>query len=295
MDKLIFIDTNVFLDFYRIRNSDISLKYLDLIDKNHDKIIISDQVEMEFKKHRLEIIQESLKALKPPDLNNSVPPAIVSDAEPAKIIEKLKSLAQKQHKKLKDRIHRVLENPSANDKVYQTLQRLFKDKDSELNLHRENPEKYRIRKLAFKRFFLGCPPRKKSDTSIGDALNWEWIIKCCKDKYKNVIIISRDNDYGIHFDNKSLINDFLNQEFKDRVSNRKSVTFTNKLSVAFKGISSPEVTKQMETVEKEIIVEENLSVLSDKKIILNQHFWNTFKGNLMEMFNEENIDNKKEE
>lgn len=28
MDALIFIDTNIFLDFYRIRNSDVSIKYL---------------------------------------------------------------------------------------------------------------------------------------------------------------------------------------------------------------------------------------------------------------------------
>lgn len=234
MDNLIFIDTNIFLDFYRIRNSDISLKYLNLIDNNHDKIIVTDQLEMEFKKHRLEIIQETLKALKPPDINSSVPPAIVSDIEPAKIIEKLKAQAQKQHKKLKDRIHTLLENPISSDKVYQTLQRLFKDKNSDLNLHRENSEKYRIRRLALKRFFLGCPPRKKSDTSIGDALNWEWIIKCCTDKNKSVIIVSRDSDYGIHFDNKSIINDFLNQEFKDRISNRKKVLFTNKLSFALK-------------------------------------------------------------
>lgn len=33
LDALIFIDTNIFLDFYRIRKSDVSLKYLEEIEK----------------------------------------------------------------------------------------------------------------------------------------------------------------------------------------------------------------------------------------------------------------------
>lgn len=293
MDRLIFIDTNIFLDFYRIRNSDISMKYLDLIDKNHDQIIITDQVEMEFNKHRLEIILESLKAFKPPDFANLVPPAIFCNSVPAKIIEKLKKQMQQQHTELKDRLNKVLENPIANDKVYQTLQRLFKNKDSELNLHKDNNKKYRIRKLAFKRFFLGYPPRKKSDTSIGDALNWEWIINCCSLKNKNVIIVSRDLDYGIHFDNKSLINDFLNQEFKDRVSNRISVTLTNKLSYAFKGLSSADMAKQMENVENEIIDEEKLNFLTNSKIRTIQKFWEIYKSHLMNLYNEDKPEDHK--
>jgi predicted nucleic acid-binding protein len=286
MNRLIFIDTNVFLDFYRIRNSDVSMKYLSLIDKNHDKIIITDQVEMEFKKHRLEIIYESLKSLKSPEFNSSIPPAIVSEVEPAKIIEKLKEEAQIQHKNLKDNIFKILENPAANDKVYQTLQRLFTNKNSDINLNREKIETYRIRKLAFKRFFLGYPPRKKNDTSLGDALNWEWIIQCCKEKNKDVIIVSRDNDYGIHFDNKSIINDFLNQEFHDRVSNKTSVLFTNKLSVAFKGLSNVSVTKKMEDVEKNIIREEQLAnnlELENRK----RNLWKKVHASIYEIFNED--------
>ena len=63
MDALIFIDTNIFLDFYRIRSSDISVSYLDLINSNHDKIITGTQIEMEYKKNRQNVILESINKI----------------------------------------------------------------------------------------------------------------------------------------------------------------------------------------------------------------------------------------
>ena len=40
---LIFIDTNIFLDFYRIRGDVGGLSLLDHIDENHDQIITSNK------------------------------------------------------------------------------------------------------------------------------------------------------------------------------------------------------------------------------------------------------------
>src|SRR6185312_7915028 len=57
---LLFIDTNILLDFYRIRKSDISLKYLKEIEDNLDKLILTSQVEMEFRKNRQIVILEAL-------------------------------------------------------------------------------------------------------------------------------------------------------------------------------------------------------------------------------------------
>ena len=60
IDALIFIDTNIFLDFYRIRRTDVSMKYLEEIVKHKDIIITSSQVEMEYKKNRQSAILESI-------------------------------------------------------------------------------------------------------------------------------------------------------------------------------------------------------------------------------------------
>jgi predicted nucleic acid-binding protein len=199
MDAIIFIDTNIFLDFYRIRSSDISLSYLDLIDKNHDKIITGNQIEMEFKKNRQKIILESIAKIKTPNWESLTPPAILSEAKPSDVIKKKKLEIAKQQKKLRDRILKILKNPATHDPVYKTLQRLFKN-NSNLNLNREKKIRFTIRNLAKKRFILGYPPRKKEDNSIGDSYNWEWILKCAEASGKSVIIVSRDSDYGVIYD-----------------------------------------------------------------------------------------------
>lgn len=59
LDALIFIDTNIFLDFYRIRKSDISLKYLSEIETHKEILILTNQVEMEFRKNRQTVILEA--------------------------------------------------------------------------------------------------------------------------------------------------------------------------------------------------------------------------------------------
>jgi hypothetical protein len=266
MSKLIFIDTNIFLDFYRFIKSDITMKYLDTIDKHHNKIITTSQVEMEFKKNRAEEIKKTYSSISPPNWQSLSAPAILADSEPSKVIDKKKKEIETQLKTLRARVIKLLENPTRNDVVYQTLQRLFKDETSDINLYRENNEKHRIRKLALKRFSLGYPPRKKDDTSIGDPINWEWIIDCARRKNADVIIVSRDTDYGQLIQDNSFINDWLSVEFKERVNKQKKITLTNKLSVAFKeAISKQSVTKKMEAAEQEIVFQSQLEKKEQEK------------------------------
>lgn len=257
MEALIFIDTNIFLDFYRIRSSEISLSYLELIDNNHDKIITGNQIEMEFKKNRQKVIIETISKIKTPNWETLTPPAILSEAKPTDVIEKKKKEIAKQQKKLRDRILKILKNPASNDPVYQTLQRLFKN-DSELNLNRDKKIRFTIRNLAKKRFILGYPPRKKDDNSIGDAINWEWIIKCAEETGKNIIIVTRDSDYGIIYEKEGILNDWLLQEFKERISRKRRIILTDRLSWAFEQIKI--------SVTKEMIEEEERLISQNKEI-----------------------------
>jgi hypothetical protein len=57
---LIFIDTNIFLDFYRATGA-ADFKLLDRLKKVHNRIITSGQVEMEFQKIRQKLILASLE------------------------------------------------------------------------------------------------------------------------------------------------------------------------------------------------------------------------------------------
>lgn len=109
---------------------------------------------------------------------------------------------------------------------------------------------------------LGYPPRKGSDTSIGDALNWEWIVQCSIDTGKHVVIVTRDTDYGAIHDNKSHLNDWLKQEFSERVSQKRKIVLTDKLSIGLKLVHAA-VSLEMEQEEQKL-----LNRLSSEEAIL---------------------------
>lgn len=251
LDAYIFIDTNILLDFYRIRRTDISMKYLEEIEKHKDIIISSSQVEMEYKKHRQSAILESIGEVKKINNVNLSVPAIISDAKAVEMIKKSKKEIDDQQKKLKERIEKILTNPGVNDPVYKILQKIFVHK-SPINLNRENKQRFTIRRLALKRFTLGYPPRKSNDNSIGDAINWEWVINCAENSKKHIIIVTRDTDFGAIHENESFLNDWLKQEFRQRISQQRKLVLTDKLSKAFRLVEIP-VTKEMIEEEENII------------------------------------------
>lgn len=253
LDALLFVDTNVLLDFYRIRKSDISTDYLTQLENITDRLILGSQVEMEYKKNRQTVILEANSNFSAPDFSKLTAPAMLSDLQAVKMIQKKKQEIIAQKNVVSEKIKKILSDPTHHDPVYQCFQRIFKS-SGPYNLMRPMPERFAIRSLARKRFVLGYPPRKKTDNSIGDAVNWEWIIKCAQTSGKHVIIVSRDTDYGVTFDGQSYLNDFLRQEFSQRVSKQRKILLTEKLSTALKTIHAA-VTAEMEEEESRIIAE----------------------------------------
>lgn len=262
---LIFIDTNILLDFYRIRKSDISIKYLQEIENNKDKLILTSQVEMEFRKNRQIVILEAFGEVNKISTGGISIPTILFDAKPVDMIKKSQSNISDQQKKIKERINKILESPGTQDKVFQTLQRVFKSQ-SVYYLDRENKLRFAIRKLALKRFGLGYPPRKKGDNSIGDSINWEWIIHCASNCDKNVIIVTRDSDFGVFQNNNAFLNDWLQVEFKERISQQRKIILTDKLSKAFELLNIP-VTQEMKDEEQNVISKPRILKLDFEEIL----------------------------
>ena len=261
IDALLFVDTNVLLDFYRIRNSDVSMRYLNQLEAHKNSLIIGSQIEMEYKKNRQRAIVESLNTFKTPDWGMLSVPALVSDLQAAKIIVSKRKEVNTQYQKVSDKIKKILADPIHHDPVYQSLQRIFKN-ESDYNLDRESDARFSIRNLARKRFTLGYPPRKQNDTSFGDAVNWEWIVKCSKDSGKHVVIVTRDTDFGAIYEKKSYLNDWLRQEFSERVSKRRKVILTDRLSEGLKYLHAP-VTEAMVNEETNVIERRAEQVISD--------------------------------
>lgn len=253
LDTLLFVDTNVLLDFYRIRKSDVSTNYLKQLEACRDRLIIGSQIEMEYKKNRQRVIVEAHSTFSAPDWSKLTAPALVSEIQAVKMIEKKKKELMKQKDKVSEKIEKILSNPTQHDPVYRCLQRIFKH-NSPFNLVRPMKERFTIRHLARKRFMLGYPPRKLSDTSIGDSVNWEWIVACAKNSGKHVVIVTRDTDYGVTFNGKSYLNDYLRQEFSERVSHKRKLILTDKLSYGLKIVHAA-VTREMEEEEERLLAE----------------------------------------
>jgi hypothetical protein len=249
MAYLIFIDTNIFLDFYRVVGREGSLSILDHVDANHHRIITTAQVEMEFKKNRQRVILDAFRGLKLPDFSGMKLPAFFAASKQSGALGRSQKTVKRLHSTLSTRIGRVLKNPTRYDPVYKTAQRLFRA-DTPVNLGRDKKLKYTIRRLARQRFALGYPPRKDGDTQIGDAVNWEWVVHCAQQTGDHVVVVSRDSDYGASFEKTLMMNDWLAQEFRERVSHRRKLVLTDRLSVALRQASIPVSAAEEKTEEQ---------------------------------------------
>ena len=246
--NLLFVDANIWLDFYRVRN-DTGLRLLEHTEALSEKLIVTYQLENEYKRNRQAALFEGMQELKAPQ---QIPrPGIFSDASAAKIMARNVKEAEKRVKKLRERVVKALKDPAAHDPVYQSCQRLFQKTD-DLTLRRENPLRRIIRRKAFRRFLHGCPPRKSSDTSIGDGFNWEWMVHCAQERKAGLVIVTRDSDYGLTIGKESYVNDALRQEFSERVSQKRHLRLYSRLSDALK-LFNVEVTAQEEESESELV------------------------------------------
>ena len=260
---LLFIDTNIFLDFYRQTGRESNLSILKRIGQHHDRIITTHQVEMEFKKNRQRVIADSLATIKAPDWSGLNLPAYLANSRQASGLSKGRPRIKQLVETIQKRGRRVFEKPTQNDPVYKVVKSLF-TANTPYNLSRlKEKEQKKTLRLAWRRFLLGYPPRKATDTSIGDAVNWEWVLACATQATANVVIVSRDSDYGINLkDSGVYINDWLAQEFKERVNKQRNVTLTDRLSEGLKQMSI-RVTRKEAKSEAEFLQRRSRSTFDE--------------------------------
>jgi transcriptional antiterminator len=68
------------------------------------------------------------------------------------------------------------------------------------------------------------------------------------------VVVTRDTDYGAIYGGNSYLNDWLKQEFSERVSKKRKIILTDKLSQGLKIVHAA-VTKEMEDEEERILAE----------------------------------------
>lgn len=249
---LIFIDTNIFLDFYRL-GGESAARQLAALDKHRAAIITCDQVRMEFFKNRQKVIVESLGKIPKPN-KLSVPP-ILLEFPPAKKMSASIDASARLHGQVREKIERILAEPSRNDPLFRAVRRLF-ERSGPYNLRASDSRFAEFRQRAQDRFALGYPPRKSSDTSFGDAINWEWIVACASAAPStcHVLIVSRDGDYGVTVGDAAILNDWLKVEFAQRVGGKRKIELTPRLTTALRRLDET-VPAEDETAESRLIAE----------------------------------------
>jgi predicted nucleic acid-binding protein len=215
MKKWIFIDTNIYLDFYRLRSVGKLLKSLEAVK---DKIFIPEQVCNEVVRNRVraafERIQEDNKKLciniiQLPDILTQL--ALTNDypsfsQEWDEFEDKSKNLKKNYGDVLTKTICHIAKGI---DPISESLEEIFKFAIT----HNESQiTKARLRKE------LGNPPGKRGDP-LGDQLSWEQLISTVNDE-DDVWIVSRDSDYLFCFGKEITLNPYLYDEFvKQRSGN----------------------------------------------------------------------------
>jgi predicted nucleic acid-binding protein len=144
---LVFPDTNVLLDFYRLPG-EAARRQLKLLEKHKDSLILGDQQRMEFMNNRqVAIVAGIQKMTKPPRPSF---PSVLLDAKPAKAVIKSHKDAEERWKRIQKRIETMLTDPFTADPVYQHLNRIF-DYEGPFNLKRPDKLRFSIRHLAVRR------------------------------------------------------------------------------------------------------------------------------------------------
>ena len=113
--KLLFVDANIWLDFYRAR-TEAALSLLRHLEAISGQIIVTYQLEMEVKKNRQNAIIEGLRDLK--SLEPIKRPGLFSDAREFKKIQGILKAVDARVKKLRDRYNKALRNPTVHDPVF---------------------------------------------------------------------------------------------------------------------------------------------------------------------------------
>lgn len=254
-DYLIFVDTNVFLDLYRSRG-DSTPAYLEKLTDCADRLIGTFQVREEFERNRIKVIQATMGEFKlppPPKV-----PSLFADAKAKSGFERAQRDLAARHKAMKDRLARAIQKPGG-DPAYTLTKKVLSSSAYWLDYDAE--EASSIIKRATLRAARGSPPKKDRDATLGDAINWEWCLHVCSGQSKDLVIVSRDSDYGARVGNRAVPNTFLTEEFKRRVSKKRKLVLTPQLTEALKLLGGNISKKDQEEEKASLTVTEGLTTL----------------------------------
>lgn len=180
----IFIDTNILLNFYHLSGPDLDelLKVIKLAENKKLNVLVPMQVRDEFLRNRENVIRDALNQFAKTKAVSSVPNLVRTNPkwpELRKAIQGVNDLV----KELQEETNtEIADNKLKADEVIRSLFTQCPPK----SISSKVVERAKLRMA------LGNPPGKEE--SLGDAINWEWLLDTLPAK-SDLTIISMDGDY----------------------------------------------------------------------------------------------------
>lgn len=202
----VFIDANILLDIYQLSGPDLEelRKLKKMVETGHAQLLISSQVEDEFWRNRERVISDAMKRFKESKASAHIPNIMRSYPETRELrsaVERVNAIVRQ----LNEKATTEIECDSL--KADEVIRELF----SAFSIGEITPEMIDRARL---RSDLGNPPGKKG--SIGDAINWEWLLSQEMDFWGDeLVLISADGDFESEL-SKGRPREYLMREWRAR-------------------------------------------------------------------------------
>lgn len=217
----LFIDTNVLLSFYHYTNEELEEleKLIVLLEQGKVVLFLPSQARQEFRRNREVKIADALKLFQQQKVGSPFPRFSHDYPE----YEQIRA-AQKKYDELHSALLAKLEADIQGKtlKADKIIAQLFK-------LAKGVPCDDDVFQKAERRIKCGNPPGK--DGKLGDALNWEALLKEVPEKDGPFYFISGDKDYCSPLD-ENVFNGYLHAEWGER--KKSKLHFYRRLSAFFK-------------------------------------------------------------
>ncbi|ALU89846.1 hypothetical protein Hrubri_2670 [Herbaspirillum rubrisubalbicans M1] len=226
--SLIYIDTNVYLDFYQAAHDPLAV--FDELHQVRENLVITEQTVLEFARNRNSRLTQLVTNIKKSSSAGPYTVSVLRDTTEFKDWVAAQKAAEAAVKKLAAIIESWIMDKDQ-DPVSEGILKLVNEmffyatKDSAI-------EKAKLRKI------LGNPPTSPDKYTIGDELIWETLLEQCN---KDLIIVSRDKTFLENFG-------LLRSEYDNK--SRKLLKITKHLSEALQDIGKPAIA--IAKAEKEV-------------------------------------------
>ena len=236
----LFLDTNIYLDYFRSVSTDRLdplRRLVKLVESKAIVLILPEQVLHEYQRERRKVAEETREVLL--ETSKQTPSAHLVLGKNKREVKAVTKAVKNTRQALDNLITKYDEQIEAEGtEADKLIKRLF-NKSKKISGSED------IVTMAYSRYMKGNPPRKNNH-SYGDAIVWEGLLK--ESTGESLTLISRDSDYTEKQKGKKALNTFLKSEWKQRTTH--SINFFESLGEFINHFDKKETIRQ-EIVDKE--------------------------------------------